>query len=157
MPFVQCEHGVFRSVHPTSYFDSLIDSLPAAQTGQSFAPPTSAPTLLSSHQPLSGGIDRNAAFLAACRIYECVAQPSTAGIVHKLDNIEGRPSPTPQNPLREELLPLLITIHRTDNFNIPVLLLLGCVHYSLEEYTTSIRFHEQILAINPECVSDRRC
>ena len=88
----------------------------------------------------------------ACRMYELPTDFIPSRLAHK-PLVPGIPStPAPELVFKNQVLPLLSTLDESHLDHCPTLLLLGCVYFSLKEYTKALETFERILVIYPTCV-----
>lgn len=108
--------------------------------------------------PLNSSLTRDAMLAHAHKLYESPAPniraPSglTARPLEPETNVPG--STDPMQVYNAELLPLLKSLRALHPNHIPTALLLSCVQYAVKDYDGSLRTSHEILALNPNFVSD---
>lgn len=100
--------------------------------------------------PHASTLARDALLAYAHRIYNTPFSPSVLG--HPIP--EPLPELTsPEHPYTAKLLPLLQNLQSVHPTHLPILLLLGCVHYATGNYTESKLRNEEILSLDGNYVS----
>lgn len=99
--------------------------------------------------PHASTLARDALLAYAHRIYNTPFSPSVIG------RTMSEPFPevtSPEHPYTTRLLPLLQNLQSLHPTHLPILLLLGCVHYATGNYAESKRRNEEILNLDSNYV-----
>jgi protein O-GlcNAc transferase len=104
--------------------------------------------------PLASTSARDAVLTYAYQLYQSQRNPGATSILSATPVFNLVPAMTSlEHVYSSQLVPLLRTLRSLHPHHLPTLLLLGSVHYAMDDFTTSLSLNEEILVIDPEYVS----
>lgn len=119
-------------------------------------PELGAEPTVAAANPLASSLGRDAVMTYAYRMYQGQQSSAPSSELSAIPVFDPLPDMTSsEHVYTSQLIPLLTTLRALHPQHLPILLLLGSVHYAMEDYATSSRLNEEILSLDPEYVSIR--